>query len=62
MWPNLGDEIKGSSVYGKGCKWVGYVIAIRHLEEEGLYTGNDVVSIEWDNGITARFHRKDLNK
>jgi len=58
----IGDKIDGKAVYGKGCKLVGEVISIVHHEAEGPYVLNDVVTIRWNDGQIAKFHRGDIRE
>jgi hypothetical protein len=62
MWPKVGDEIKGNTVYGKGNTLTGEVTSIHHDPEDGDYTRWDIVTITWDNGVVAKFYREHLGK
>lgn len=56
----IGDEIVGSKLYGKKNTLKGVVVDIKHPENEGLYKLNDIVTIQWDNGVITKFYYKHL--
>ena len=38
------------------------VLEVKHLENEGAYVMNDVVTIKFSNGAVAKFYRKDIKE
>lgn len=56
----IGEQVLGSTVYGKHNTLTGKIVAIEHNDDDGHYILNDVVTVAWDNGTTAKFHLKDI--
>jgi len=60
----VGDIILGSKVYGKTNKLVG---TITEIEEKNYlpqitYRGMDILTIKWNDGQVAKFHREDIKR
>ena len=59
----IGAKVKGSAFYGKKNTLTGTITQIKEVtfEPQPFYRGKDIISIEWDNGTTARFHRENFH-
>jgi len=58
----IGDKLKGSQFYGKNNTLIGIITKIEEVtyQPQPYYRGMDIVTIKWDNGATAKFHREDI--
>lgn len=60
----IGDTLKGSQFYGKKNTLIGIIVQIEEVtyQPQPFYRGKDIITVNWDNGTTARFHRENIHE
>ncbi len=59
----VGSILKGSQFYGKGNTLTGIITEVKEVtyEPQPYYRGEDVITVLWDNGVTAKFNREHIH-
>ncbi len=59
----VGSALKGSQFYGKKNTLTGTVTKIEEVthDPQPFYRGEDVITVVWDNGVTAKFTRESIH-
>ena len=60
----IGDKVLGRQLYGKANKLIGTITNIEGVtyQPQPGYRGEDIITIKWDSGTVARFHREDISE